>query len=395
MFAEKEVAAPAPSINTDPIFVAIEMSRSKWVVGTHIPTSSKVGIHTVEWGDAAALLALVERLRSRAADVVGIAAVPVLCCYEAGYEGFWLYRRLAAAGLRVLVIDPSSLLVNRRAKRAKTDRIDAKAMIRALMAYNRGEDQVLSAVIVPSVEQEDHRRLVRERQSLVYDCTAHTNRIRGLLLTQGIVGFDPRASGAERQLDELVTGDGRSLGPRLKDEMRREIGRLRVVLEQLKDVSAERDAIALGKTIETPHRDQGLADADAAMIASLARIKGVGPNDASVLVREAFWRKFNNRRELAAWSGLAPMPWASGTVSRDQGIAKTGPAIFRSHMLQIAWRWLHHQPQSRLSQWFNERTNGAAGRVRRVMIVALARKLLVALWRYATAGLVPTGAIVA
>ena len=223
MLAEKEVAAPAPSINTDPIFIAIEISRSKWVVGTHIPTSSKVSVHTVEWGDAAALLALVERLRSRAADILGIADVPVLCCYEAGYEGFWLYRRLAAAGLRVLVIDPSSLLVNRRAKRAKTDRIDAKAMIRALMAYNRGEDQVLSAVNVPSAEQEDHRRLVRERQSLVYDCTAHTNRIRGLLLTQGIVGFDPRASGAERQLDELMTGDGRSLGPRLKDEMRREI----------------------------------------------------------------------------------------------------------------------------------------------------------------------------
>ncbi len=161
-------------------------------------------------------------------------------------------------------------------------------------------------------------------------------------------------------------------------------------------MSAERNAIALGKkTIETPHRDQGSADADAAMIASLARIKGVGPNDASVLVREAFWRKFNNRRELAAWSGLAPMPWASGAVSRDQGIAKTGPAIFRSHMLQIAWRWLHHQPQSRLSKWFNERTNSAAGRVRRVMIVALARKLLVALWRYATTGLVPTGAIIA
>jgi len=378
MLAEKEVAAPAPSIATDPIFIAIEMSRSKWVVGTHIPTSTKVGIHTVEWGDAAALLGLVDRLRSRAADIVGIADVPVLCCYEAGYEGFWLYRRLAAAGLRALVLDPSSLLVNRRAKRAKTDRIDAKAMIRALMAYNRGEDQVLSAVNVPSAEQEDHRRLVRERQSLVYDCTAHTNRIRGLLLTQGIVGFDPRAIGAELRLDELVTGDDRPLGPRLKDEIRREIGRLRVVLEQLKDVSAERNAIALGTKTDVPQCDQGSIDADAAMI-----------------VREAFWRKFNNRRELAAWSGLAPMPWASGTISRDQGIAKTGPAIFRSHMLQIAWRWLQHQPQSSLSQWFNERTNGAAGRVRRVMIVALARKLLVALWRYATTGLVPTGAIIA
>ena len=363
MLTEKEVAAPTPSIDTDPIFVAIEMSRSKWIVGTHIPTSSKVGIHTVEWGDAAALLSLVERLRSRAADLIGAATVPVLCCYEAGYEGFWLYRRLVAAGLRVLVIDPSSLLVNRRAKRAKTDRIDARAMIRALMAYNRGEDQVLSAVNVPSVEQEDHRRLVRERQCLVYDCTAHTNRIRGLLLTQGIVGFYPRADGADQQLDQLVTGDGRPLGPRLKDELRREIGRLRVVIDQLKDVSAERNAIARGKKIDTTQDEQGSADADAKMIAALTRIKGVGPNDASVLVREAFWRKFNNRRELAAWSGLAPMPWASGTISRDQGIAKTGPAIFRSHILQIAWRWLHHQPQSKLSQWFNERTNGAAGRV--------------------------------
>lgn len=231
MLTEKEVTVPAPSLDTDPIFIAVEMSRSKWVVGTHVPTSDKVSIHTLEWGDVPALLVLVERLRSRAAGTNGAADVPVLCCYEAGYEGFWLYRRLTAAGLRVLVIDPSSLLVNRRAKRAKTDRIDAKAMIRALMAYNRGEDQVLSAVHVPSVEQEDLRRLVRERQCLVYECTAHTNRIRGLLMTQGIVGFDPRSAAADQRLDELVTGDGRPLGPRLRDEIRREIARLRLVLD--------------------------------------------------------------------------------------------------------------------------------------------------------------------
>jgi transposase len=395
MLAEKEVAAPASSVATDPIFVAIEMSRSKWVVGTHVPTSTKVGIHAVDWGDVDALLQLFTRLRLRAADATGTADAPILCCYEAGYEGFWLYRRLTAVGVRVLVIDPSSLLINRRAKRAKTDRIDAKAMIRALMAYTRGEDQVLSAVHVPSVGQEDQRRLVRERQGLVYDCTAHTNRIRGLLLTQGIVGFDPRDAAAEQHLDALVTGDGRPLGSRLRDELRREIARLRVVLDQLKAVSAERDVIARVRKADVALAEQDATDADAAMIAALARIKGVGPNDASVLVREAFWRKFNNRRELAAWSGLAPTPWASGTVSRDQGIAKTGPAIFRSHMLQIAWRWLQHQPDSRLTQWFNERTNGANGRLRRVMIVALARKLLVALWRYATTGLVPTGATVA
>ena len=319
MLTEKEVAAPTPSIDTDPIFVAIEMSRSKWIVGTHIPTSSKVCIHTVEWGDAAALLSLVKRLRSRAADLIGAATVPVLCCYEAGYEGFWLYRRLVAAGLRVLVIDPSSLLVNRRAKRAKTDRIDARAMIRALMTY--------SAVNVPSVEQEDHRRLVRERQCLVYDRTAHTNRIRGLLLTQGIVGFDPRADGADQQLDQLVTGDGRPLGPRLKDELRREIGRLRVLIDQLKDVSAERIATARGKKIDTTQDEQGSADADAKMIAALTCIKGVGPNDASVLVREAFWRKFNNRRELAAWSGLAPMP---GPAERSAATRESPRRVQRS-----------------------------------------------------------------
>jgi len=395
MLTEKEVVAPAPSLDTATIFIAIEMSRSKWVVGTHTPTSDKVSVHTIEWGDVTALLALVERLRYRAASMTGSAEVPILCCYEAGYEGFWLYRRLTAAGLRVLVIDPSSLLVNRRAKRAKTDRIDAKAMIRALMAYDRGEDQVLSAVHVPSVEQDDHRRLVRERQSLVYACTAHTNHIRGLLMTQGIVGFDPRAVAAEQRLGELITGDGRPLGTRLRDEIRREIARLHLVLDQLKAVSAERDAIARVRKADASKADRDTTDVDAPMIAALTRIKGVGPNDASVLVREAFWRKFNNRRELASWSGLAPTPWASGTISRDQGIAKTGPAIFRSHMLQIAWRWLHHQPQSSLSHWFNERTNGGTGRLRRVMIVALARKLLVALWRYATTGLVPTGAVVA
>jgi len=178
---------------------------------------------------------------------------------------------------------------------------------------------VLSAVNVPSVEQEDHRRLVRERQSLVYDCTAHTNRIRGLLLTQGIVGFDPRASGAEQQLDRLVTGDGRPLGPRLKEELRREIGRLRVLLDQLKDASAERNAIALGKKIDTTQDDQNSvdSDADAKMIAALTRIKGVGPNDASVLVREAFWRKFSNRREVRHGAGwhrrLGPVERSAAT----------------------------------------------------------------------------------
>ena len=395
MLPEKEVVTSVPSADTDPIFVAIEMSRSKWVVGTHLPGSDKVGIHVAPWGDVAALLTLIDRLRSRAAATLGTVDVPILCCYEAGYEGFWLYRRLTAEGHRVLVIDPASLLVNRRAKRAKTDRLDAKAMIRALMAYNRGEDQVLSAVHVPSVEQEDERRLTRERQRLVQERLAHANRIRGLLMTQGIVGFVPHGPDVERRLHELITGDGRALGARLREEIQREIVRLRLVTEQLEAVNAERDAVALAKQAEPSPVDTEQTRLDASMIASLTRIKGIGPNDASVLVREAFWRNFANRRQVAAWSGFAPTPWASGKVSRDQGIGKSGPAAFRSNMLQIAWRWLRWQPNSQLSQWFNERTSGAIGRMRRIMIVALARKLLIALWRYATTGLVPTGAVVA
>ena len=395
MLPEKEVTASTLPTITDPIFISIEMSRSKWVVGAHLPGADKVGIHAVPWGDVAALLTLIDRLRSRAADTIGTADVPILCCYEAGYEGFWLYRRLTAEGHRVLVIDPASLLVNRRARRAKTDRLDAKAMIRALIAYNRGEDQVLSVVHVPSVEQEDERRLTRERHRLVQERIAHANRIRGLLMTQGIVDFGPHGPDAERRLGELVTGDGRALGMRLREEIGREIVRLRMVTKQLDAVNAERDAIALAKQTELAPTDINATRVDAAMIASLTRIKGVGPNDASVLVREAFWRKFSNRREIAAWSGFAPTPWASGSVSRDQGIGKSGPAAFRSNMLQIAWRWLRWQPTSQLSQWFTERTSGSSGRMRRVMIVALARKLLIALWRYATTGLIPTGVVIA
>ncbi len=274
MLAEKEVAAHVSSAPNDPIFIAIEMSRSKWVVGAHLPASDKIGIHVLPWGDVAALHTLIDRLRSRAAGMLGTADVQILCCYEAGYEGFWLHRRLTAAGLRVLVIDPSSLLVNRRARRAKTDRLDAKAMIRALMAYNRGEDQVLRAVHVPSVEQEDERRLMRERQRLVQERTAHSNRIRGLLMTQGIVGFDARGRGAERRLEELVTGDGHPLGPRLREEIRREIVRVRLVIEQLKVVDAERDAIVLAKRSDAAAIDTDEAKAADAMIAALTRIKG-------------------------------------------------------------------------------------------------------------------------
>lgn len=387
--AAEERAAPRPTI-----FVAVEMSRSKWIVGCHTPLADKIGCHAIAWGDVGDLRALIDRQRARAERALGV--VPeVLCCYEAGYEGFWLQRLLDAAGLRTLVIDPASLLVSRHAKRAKTDRIDARAMVRALMAFARGENQVLSAVRVPSVEREDERRLLRERRRLLAERIAHTNRIKALLMTQGIIGFDPRARDAAGRLGDLVTGDGRRLGPRLRDEIVRELARLALAMEQLAAVEAERDAIverASAVSVEVAEGDAH-AHGDAAMIGALIRLKGVGTNDASVLVQEAFWRGFRNRRELAAWSGLAPTPWASGAVAREQGITKAGPPTFRAQMMQITWRWLHWQPGSELAQWFERRTSGSKGRTRRIMAVALARKLLVALWRYATTGLVPRGAV--
>jgi transposase len=389
-------ASDAKTLEGEPgtIFISVEMSRSKWIVGAHTPLADKISIHALDWGDATGLRDLIERLRERVATKQGVKP-SVLCCYEAGYEGFWLQRLLAASGYRVLVIDPASLLVNRRAKRAKTDRIDAQAMVRALMAFDRGEDQVLSAVHIPTVDQDDERRLLRERQRLVKERTAHTNRIKGLLMTQGIIGFNPRAPDAVSRLDGLVTGDGRQLGRRLKDEIVRELHRLVMVMEQLAVIESERDTIAQANPACAPATQLDIAGVDAVMIATLNRLKGVGTNDASVLVREAFWRKFNNRRELAAWSGLAPTPWSSGAIAREQGITKAGPPVFRAHMIQISWRWLQWQPESRLAHWFQERTQGASGRMRRVMIVAMARKLLVSLWRYATTGLVPHGAVVA
>lgn len=393
MMTRKKVDQQTRESEHDPLFVAIEMSRSKWIVGLHSELSDKVSIHSVDWGDTQGLFALIERLQHRVQSKLGVRP-SVLCCYEAGYEGFWLQRLLAAAGHCALVIDPASLLINRRAKRAKTDRLDARAMVRALIGFNRGEDQVLNAINVPTVEQEDERRLVRERQRLIKEQTAHTNRIKGLLVTQGVVGFRPREPNAREALSHFRTGDGRPLGPRLIEEISREIQRLRLVMQQLAAVEAERDAIVASGSSD-PAPELKPARSDRSMVTALTRLKGVGSNDASVLVREAFWRQFDNRRQLAAWSGFAPTPWASGITVRDQGITKAGPPTLRAHLIQIGWRWLHWQPDSALAKWYHQRTQGASGRVRRVMIVALARKLLIALWRYATIGLVPTGAIVA
>jgi transposase len=311
--------------------------------------------------------------------------VEIVSCYEAGYDGFWLHRLLEAHGIRNYVIDPASLQVDRRARRAKTDRVDVERMLRSLMAYLRGEPKVWSIVRVPSVAEEDDRRLHRERDRLINERIQHVNRIKGLLAIHGIYDYQPLRRDRMQRLQQLHTTDGRPLPPRLKAEILRELQRLHLAMEMIKAIEAERDAIASAKT-ETEHTS-------AKKIQDLAKIKSIGPEFATILVGEVFYRSFDNRKQLASYVGLTPAHFQSGSMSCDQGISKAGNAKARTAMIELAWLWLRHQPDSLLSVWFRDRVGKLKGRIRRITIVAVARKLLIALWRYLETGLVPEGAI--
>ena len=428
------------------IYAAVEVSRKSWTVALHTPDAGRIGLHTVPAADTAALAGLMDRARDALERRHGLRP-RVLCGYEAGYEGFWLARRLAQLGVEPLVLDPASLPASRKANRAKTDRLDAAGMVRALMVFDRGEPLAPGTVRVPSVAEEDRRRLLRERRRLVKQRTMLANSVKGLLMLHGVFDLDPRKRDFAERLDAARTGYGTPLPPGLRAEVRRTAALLAVVEGQIAEVEAERDRIVAravaraapegggekrvrggavegdggkwaksgaapegdgGKRVRsgtTPEGDGGKRARSEAtpedsgesgtMIARLVGLRGVGANDAVLLVREVFCRGFRNRRELAGWAGLAPAPWASGEVVRSQGIDKAGPPWLRAQMLQLAWRWLRHQPESALSQWFRARAGTSGGRVRRVFVVALARKLLVALWRYATTGMAPDGAALA
>lgn len=367
------------------LLAAIELSKSKWRVATTEPGSSKVSHHCLPGGDAAGLLTLLRRLQERAVARLGCPVRPVTTM-EAGFDGFWLHRFLVGHGVDSHVVDPASVLVNRRARRVKTDRSDAQSLLRALAAHLRGEGHACTMVRVPSVEAEDLRRQVRERDRLVGERNQHANRIKALLFGQGIQNFNPRRPGAAEQLACLHTGDGRLLPPCLLAELRREIDRLALVERHLGEVEAERDALV----------EQGASQGSAeARILTLSKLKGVGRTAAAVLVREVFHRDFANRRQVASFLGLAPSPWSSGTTNVEQGISKSGSRRARSVMVELAWLWLRWQPATRLAKWFQERSGAARGRARKVLITAVARRLAVDLWRYLAAGVVPEGATAA
>ena len=365
------------------VFVAIELSKSAWLLAAQASPSGKTSSHRLESGDITGLVALLRRLQARERQTYGCGAVQIVVGYEAGYDGFWLQRRLAAEGITCWVMDPGSLQVNRRARRAKTDRLDAAMLLRALIAWCRGDRAACHMVQVPSVAREDARRTHRERQRLVAERVQHVNRIKGLLATQGINDYQPLRRDRSARLGEVLTKDGHALPPRLRREIERELQRLELVLKQLEAVEAERDAAVAAPAVD---------DADAAKVTLLARLGGIGNELATVLVREGLYRSFTNRKEVAAYAGLTPMPFASGERHREQGISKAGNPLLRKAMLELAWLWLRYQPDSALARWFSDRVGSVRGRIRKITAVALARKLLVALWRYVTAGLMPEGA---
>jgi transposase len=361
------------------IHVAIELSRSAWLVAARVPYAKKPLLHRVSGGDTAALLTLLLSLRTRMSGKLG-RTIGIVCCFEAGRDGFWLHRLLTEHGLDSYVLEPASILVNRRARRAKTDRLDAEGMLRVLMAYLQGDRKVCSMVRVPTPDEEDAKRPHREREHLVREKLRIENRIEALLFTQGI-RERPSLRSWERDVAALRTGDGRMMPRHLQAELGRLRRQLVFTLELIREVEAERNVAVDTEPLEPAHRK----------IAALCSIRGIGSNFAAVLTREVFYRSFDNRRQLASYVGITPMPYQSGNINRDRHIGRAGNPRARTTMIQLAWLWLRYQPGSDLAEWFRERVGTLSGRTRRIAIVAMARKLLIVLWRYVETGVVPAG----
>lgn len=380
--ANQPTTPAAIRVDLGAIFVSLELSKSTWLVTSLAPGTAKMSRHSVPGGDLPALLDCLGGLREKALARQS-QLYPLVVVQEAGLDGFWIHRALEAAGwITSHVVDAASIAVSRRQRRAKTDRIDGETLLRTLMAWMRGEPRVCSMVRVPTVADEDRRHIGRERKTLVEERTMHVNRIKGLLFSVGVRDYQPLRHDRLDRLVKMHTGDGQPLPARLKGRLDRELDRLDLLNEQIKAVEAERDAHCADAEETSPR-------------VMLRALKGIGPEFANVLASEGLFRSFDNRRQLAAYAGLAASPWQSGTINREQGVSKAGNPRLRATMVQLAWLWLRHQTDSALTHWFHERVRKSDGRGKKVAIVALARKLLIALFKYATRGVVIEGAIMA
>ncbi len=365
------------------IFFSMELNRSKWLLTFLATGIDRMSKYVLNAGD-------VSGLRDRLADVREKARLrtgqrfPYVAIQEAGMDGFWIHRVLLRDGIESHVVDPASIATSRRRRRAKTDRLDGETLVRSLLAFKRGDPRVCAMVVAHTREEEDRRRNSRERQSLIKDRIKLVNRIKGLLYAQGTVGYEPLKSDRRAKFAELATGDGRELPSHLKAEIYRLIDRIELILQQLKAVEAIRDELLIAPPVNA---------AAPACPASLMQLRGIGPDFANVLWSEGLYRHFGNRRELASYAGLAPTPWQSGTIDRMQGVSQAGNPRLRTVMVQISWFWLLHQRESALTRWFHQRVGLEGGRRKKPAIIALARKLLIALWKFVRHGVVIEGAV--
>jgi transposase len=361
------------------LYLALELSWNEWKLGFTTGPAQPVRQRPLRARDTDGLLREIAKAKVR----FGLPAdAPVRCCYEAGRDGFWLHRFLCHHGIDNRVVDSASIEVNRRARRAKSDRLDVQKLASMLLRYHGGERKLWAVVRVPTVEDEDHRQLHRDLLELKGERTRHVNRIKGLLASVGLAAeVDARLP---EQLPRLRTWDGAALPPALQARLLREFARWEFVHRQILDLENERARQI--RSADAPAADQ---------VRRLLQVRGIGPNSAWLFVHEFFaWRQIRNRRQLGALAGLVPTPYQSGDSDHEQGISKAGNRRLRVMAIEIAWCWLRYQPGSALSQWYHERLGRGTSRQRRIGIVALARKVLVALWRYLEEGVVPAGAVI-
>lgn len=362
------------------LIAVVELSLSTWLVGGIVPGIDRDPLKKLATPDAEALLRLLHRWRDEAVKV-GKTITRIVVGYEAGRDGFWLARWLRAHGIEAHVMHPTSIAVSREHRRAKTDRLDIGLLKRALLGWLRGEEQHCSMVAIPTTEEEDAKRPHREREQLVGKCTGITNRIKAICIRHGIRGFNPKLRRAAERVPVLRTAEGKPLPPNTLAELGRELAHLRFIKEQIKQIENTR----LSQLEQAPR--EGLN----ATIRDLSRVRGLGIETADMLASEVFIREYRHQRAIGRYVGLTGAPDESGTRRHEKGLAKAGNARVRRALIQLAWRFRKHQTDCGLVQWYEARV--AAGKKPKTMIVALARRLLIALWRFVTLGEVPEGVI--
>jgi transposase len=361
------------------LYMAMELSDKKWKLA--FSDGSKERLRTIDAGE---ILELWKEI-ANAKEKFGLDEdVKVISCYEAGRDGFWIHRCLLNNEIDNSVIDPASVEVDRRRRRKKTDRLDAKKLLMALMRYMWGDKQACSIVRVPSIKDEDERQLHRELESLKKERTRHSNRIRALLISHGIRIENPGRRDFKRYLDSIRLWDGSEISKNLKDRLKREHDRYIQVEDQIKELEGVRKSLVRDKESESMSR-----------VRQMLKLKGIGIESSWLLEKEFFgWRKFRNGKEVGSLSGLSPTPYSSGDSNKEQGISKAGNRRVRAIIVEISWIWIRFQKESKLTKWFNERFANGGKRMRRIGIVAVARKLLIDIWRYLEHGVIPEGAVV-